>query len=211
METLAKGGDEDLLFPDAPYCDAGKMLVEYRWLQRRLDGANSELALGLVRALDKQMNNTSVILLLRAGGKSLLFPGDAQLENWQYALSQPSALELLSSVDLLKIGHHGSLNATPKSMWKLLAKRGPKSTKNRLISVLSTKHGKHGSEVKGTEVPRSVLVNDFEAQSELHSTEKLAPKVLYEEIPIRFARQTSSVPSGRGRAGSARAARPHAG
>jgi hypothetical protein len=32
------------------------------------------------------MNNTSVILFFEVGSKKLLFPGDAQIENWSYAL-----------------------------------------------------------------------------------------------------------------------------
>ena len=43
--------------------------------------------LGIVRTLDQAMNNTSVILLFEVGNKKLLFPGDAQIENWSYALN----------------------------------------------------------------------------------------------------------------------------
>ena len=39
-----------------------------------------------MRTLDDQMNNTSLILLFEVFGKKLLFPGDAQIENWSYAL-----------------------------------------------------------------------------------------------------------------------------
>ena len=75
--------------------------------------------LQIVRMLDKAMNNTSVILLFRVGKESQLFPGDAQLENWQYALSREPDRKLLSGVNVYKVGHHGSLNATPKSLWSL--------------------------------------------------------------------------------------------
>ncbi len=47
-----------------------------------------EQLLGLVRSMDDALNNTSVILLFEAGGKKLLFPGDAQWENWELALTQ---------------------------------------------------------------------------------------------------------------------------
>ena len=40
----------------------------------------------LVRRLDDALNNTSVILLFRPATRTLLFPGDAQIENWEYAL-----------------------------------------------------------------------------------------------------------------------------
>ena len=40
----------------------------------------------IVRAMDGALNNTSVILLMQVGKKKFLFPGDAQWENWEYAL-----------------------------------------------------------------------------------------------------------------------------
>lgn len=171
------------LFPGAEFQPANKMLTEYRWLQRRIDETNGELALSLVRALDKQMNNTSVIMVMRAGSKTLLFPGDAQLENWQYALENELA-PLLEDVDVYKVGHHGSLNATPRSMWGRLRKRGPGSRRDRLTSVVSTKHGKHGSEKTHTEVPRRTLMNELGALSDLHSTETMAAGDLFEAIEI---------------------------
>lgn len=174
------------LFPTAKTIRGTKLLAEQRWLADRLDQCNAELVLSVVRALDDQMNNTSVILLVKAGSKSLLFPGDAQLENWQYAL-QSELAPLLDDVDLYKVGHHGSLNATPKSLWKRFAKRGPKSKKNRLTSVLSTKHGKHGSESKGTEVPRKPLVTELDAKSNLVSTETLPSGALYREVRISLS------------------------
>jgi hypothetical protein len=181
--AVAGGGEGDSLFPEARTIRASELFTEQRWLALRVDEANAEMALGLVRALDAQMNNTSVILLMKAGSKTLLFPGDAQLENWQYAL-QSDLADMLDDVDVYKVGHHGSLNATPRSMWKRFKKKGGKDVAGRITSVLSTKHGKHGSDDKDTEVPRRTLVTELKAQSTLHSTEQLAADVLYEEIHI---------------------------
>jgi hypothetical protein len=174
------------LFPGAETISGKKIKAEHRWLAYRLRETNAELTLSLVRALDKQMNNTSVILLLKAGNKSLLFAGDAQLENWQYALQSPLA-PLLDQVDLYKVGHHGSLNATPKSMWRRFAKKGPKGTPGRLTSVMSTKGGKHGSKGKGTEVPRKPLVDELDLRSTLVSTESLPDGELYRKVEIDLA------------------------
>jgi len=38
-------------------------------------------------ALDHAMNNTSVIVLIQACDRRLLICGDAQIENWEYALT----------------------------------------------------------------------------------------------------------------------------
>ena len=90
-----------------------------RWLVYRARNMQAEQLLQIVTELDDAMNNTSVILVFDMGGKRLLFPGDAQIENWQYALQNPANRQLLASVNLYKVGHHGSRNATPKSLWKL--------------------------------------------------------------------------------------------
>jgi len=98
-----------------------------------------EQLLQIVRSLDKEMNNTSVILLFQIGKKKLLFPGDAQIENWQFALQQKKYRSLLSSVNLYKVGHHGSRNATPKSLWKLFKNKSERKTSNRLLSLMQWK------------------------------------------------------------------------
>jgi ribonuclease BN (tRNA processing enzyme) len=171
------------LFPTAKLIPGTRLFLEQRWLAKRLDECNAEMVLSLVRALDDQMNNTSVILLFDAGSKRLLFPGDAQIENWRYALQSPLA-SLLDSVDLYKVGHHGSRNATPRSLWKKFARKGPKTTPGRLTSVMSTRHGKHGSVESHTEVPRQTLVNALDAESDLYSTETLATGELYRKVEI---------------------------
>jgi L-ascorbate metabolism protein UlaG (beta-lactamase superfamily) len=153
-----------------------------RWVANRVRAANEEQLLGIVRILDRAMNNTSLILVFETGGKKLLFPGDAQGENWEYALSQPAARALLKDVSLYKVGHHGSLNATPKTMWNLLDHRGAATKQGRLKSVLSTLSGKHGHEEDDTEVPRRTLLEELRHKSELYNTEGSA--ALCEEVKV---------------------------
>jgi hypothetical protein len=154
------------------------------WLQQRLRELRGDQLLELVRALDTAMNNTSLILLFEAGTKKLLFPGDAQLENWAFALGQPAIQKLLADVNLYKVGHHGSLNATPKSLWKLFSHRSKEATADRLQSVVSTMLGKHGSEDRGTEVPRSKLVTALKAESSYFTTQGLKSKEDFQDLPI---------------------------
>lgn len=149
----------------------GKLPYEARWVSDRIDDAREDQLLGIVTMLDRAMNNTSLILLFEVGDKRLLFPGDAQLENWSYALSKPEIVDLLSTVDLYKVGHHGSLNATPKSLWKEFKKRGAATQKERMTSVLSTLSGHHGSVHRNSEVPRRTLVEELKEKTHFHSTE----------------------------------------
>ncbi len=141
-----------------------------RWFKRRLQQLRADDLFRIVRILDNALNNTSVILLFTVGKRGFLFPGDAQWENWAYALNQPKYVKLLKNVELYKIGHHGSLNATPKSLWSLFRNKGPAGTKNRMQSILSTKEGVHGKPENDSEVPRGKLIRELREQSKLIDT-----------------------------------------
>ena len=142
-----------------------------RWFIEQARRIQADQTLELVRDLDSVMNNTSVILLFEIGNRKLLFPGDAQIENWSFALSNKKWKALLQDVNLYKVGHHGSLNATPKSLWGLFRHKGKEHTPDRLETLCSTKSGKHGSAASGTEVPRKVLVEELKKDSLFDSTE----------------------------------------
>ena len=160
--------------------------AEARWFIDRLAQMTADQILQIVRPLDDQMNNTSLILLLEVGKKKLLFPGDAQIENWSYALQDApgcvKTIELLKGVDLYKVGHHGSRNATPKSLWNNFAKRGS----GRMQSVLSTMPGKHGTASKKTEVPRRTLLDALESETQLLNTDDFKSDELCESITVKI-------------------------
>lgn len=180
----AQVGDGSPVFPGHVIAKGGKLPAHARWLAYRMKQAQGEQLLQIVRALDKQMNNTSLILLFETKNKKLLFPGDAQIENWSVALSKDKYLKLLADVDLYKVGHHGSLNATPKTMWNAFTKKGAANKPGRMQSVLSTMPHKHGSEAAGTEVPRSKLVKELKGQTHLHATTALGAGDLYVRVDI---------------------------
>ena len=99
-----------------------------RWLVERLRDQNIAHLARIVRELDDALNNTSLILCLDAGDKRMLLPGDAQIENWAYALKESTESDgfdsetvkaMLADVDFYKVGHHGSRNATPRTLFNL--------------------------------------------------------------------------------------------
>ncbi len=147
-----------------------------RWLVTRLAKQRSHSAARLVRDLDDALNNTSLILLLKVGGLSMLFPGDAQIENWRRTLAQletdPVLKHDLTCIDLYKVGHHGSRNATPRSLHALWEARPDDLPK--MTSLMSTRPGKHGT-TEATAVPRSTLVAALEKVSTVYSTDDLGP------------------------------------
>ena len=160
-----------------------------RWIVDRLRLVPEKQFFDFVRTLDQVLNNTSVVLLFQVGCHSLLFPGDAQLESWQYLLAQikvqPALRAALENLTVYKVGHHGSLNATPKTFWNMLrSKRSMVGTKSDLVlhSFLSSMAGKHGSEAENTEVPRGTLVEALRKDSILHTTEALPPSELRLEV-----------------------------
>jgi hypothetical protein len=93
---------------------------------KRLQARVRPNALAAVEMAGHTVNNLSVTLLLEWRGRRLLFPGDAewydgrQIEiksgrsngSWNVMWHERRA-ELSKPLDFLKIGHHGSVNATP--------------------------------------------------------------------------------------------------
>ncbi|MEO5814873.1 MAG: hypothetical protein ABIT20_06290 [Gemmatimonadaceae bacterium] len=158
------------LFPNAPQLGAENAPPWARWLIPKLQRARADELKGLVRTMDKELNNTSVILLFEIGEIALLFPGDAQIESWAYALRKESVRKRLAKVALYKVGHHGSLSATPKSLWNLFTNRSAAPGDRRLRSVMSTLPNRHGQQRTGNEVPRLALLKALQRDSELTST-----------------------------------------
>lgn len=161
--NVATGRGRSTLFPRAQSDSIVRAPSYVKWVIRELNATQLHNVQRIVRALDDAINNTSVILLFEVGNKGLLFSGDAQLENWQYALADQSLKRRLRKTSLYKVGHHGSTNATPKSLWALFRRRG--ITRQRLISLLSTEKGHHHK------VPRQSLVDALRSETVLHSTD----------------------------------------
>src|SRR5688572_24987821 len=93
--------------------------TDFRVLQSRM------LSNGLAFAAKESsiQNNLSVVLLIKWKKRRLLFVGDAEWEgefrvgkhngSWNVMWEQHRTTHLKAPVDFLKVGHHGSINATP--------------------------------------------------------------------------------------------------
>lgn len=166
---------------------AGRFPIDTRWIISQAKRLRADQMLRLVRILDNALNNTSLILLFRCGSKSILFPGDAQIENWSFALSQPAVRQKLKKVDLYKVGHHGSLNATPKSLWELFDRKSTDDSPHRLMTLMSTMAHKHGDEERHTEVSRQTLVQALDRQSTFFTTQSLKENELFHETALELS------------------------
>ena len=112
-----------------------------RWLRDKLDLLRGDQLLQFVTVLDKHINNTSVVLLFEFGDFRMLFPGDAEVAAWQEIVNDDSADSDLKEINLYKVGHHGSNNATPiKSLWeKMIADRDEDHPLHCVLSTQTTK------------------------------------------------------------------------
>jgi hypothetical protein len=162
------------IFPKQPRYDKRSTPIHTRWFAQRADAALKSSALGIVSVLDNFLNNTSLILLFEVRGQKLLFPGDAQLENWAWALEQKGVKDLLKDVNVYKVGHHGSRNATPKTLWELFDNRKSQSKgkKLKLTTLMSTSAGVYVRSEEGR-VPATRLVRALKSQSDLKNTQDL--------------------------------------
>jgi len=89
---------------------------------RRLQSRMMSTAFAFAELSSKVKNNSSVVLLVEWKGKRLLFVGDAEWDNkfregksngaWNVMWNKRKPL-LNKGIHFLKIGHHGSENATP--------------------------------------------------------------------------------------------------
>lgn len=109
-------------------------------------------SLDLAFALEDAVNNSSLALLFLFRNQGLLMPGDAQWGNWHYWMEQSIADEVFERVTLYKVGHHGSHNATPKSVIDRLPEKlavlvpthhkpFPTIPEPKLIDALKTRSG----------------------------------------------------------------------
>lgn len=116
----AKGGGEPGLVRQTPPAGVDASAF-YRLVESRRDSYVDGLL-----SIDKAKNNTSVVLTVKWRGWLLLFAADAQLKSWQKMYDA----NVLEAVDFLKVGHHGSHNATPKK-GSILSKILPKLPASR--------------------------------------------------------------------------------
>src|SRR4029453_18553230 len=86
--------------------------------------------------------------------------------------------ELLRGVDLYKVGHHGSRNATPRSLFGLW---DPAVPTGRRTALMSTRTGVYPGHA-GTEVPRQTLVEALATRMTLLTTDGLPSGERFVEV-----------------------------
>lgn len=123
-------------------------------------------------SIDQAVNGTSLMLAFEIGRAMLLFPGDAQWGTWNRALNDPPSRAILERTNFLKVGHHGSHNASPKAFVKGVLG----SDFQAMVSTRRTKLYK--------DIPRLPLLNALEAKQESPALARSDE----DEVPTRFRR-----------------------
>ena len=117
-----EGGDLDLPFdarwedPDEGSYWSDEPSAVFRNEERELFRSKMGDALDIAFAMEDAVNNSSLALLFLFGNHGLLMPGDAQWGSWKYWLERDVADDILARTTVYKVGHHGSHNATPRSI-----------------------------------------------------------------------------------------------
>ena len=139
------GGYERLYTPkdqDEPDMPQNISTVDFYTLRSRLKSN----PLALAQMTGKIENNLSVVLLLEWHGNRLLFPGDAEWSSAYDGAVRPGRCngawnvmwaerkgQLALPVDFLKVGHHGSENATP---WEPKKENKPEHPINEVLNAM---------------------------------------------------------------------------
>lgn len=119
-KALAANGGADLAAPFGPRWEVPKREGGFRLgrdeVERMIRLAQSADAMAAAEQLDGMINSTSLVLVLQIGNARLLLPGDAEWGTWKRILKNQDACTLLKGSTFLKVGHHGSHNATSKTL-----------------------------------------------------------------------------------------------
>ncbi len=149
-------------------------------LEAALQASTPEALALAAEKLDSFLNNQSLVVLFTFHGKNLLFVGDAQAGNWEHWLYETDdadknptgplahrARELLETLDVYKVGHHGSTNATPIAVAERIREGS--------VALCSTQDGVYGSE--DTAVPLAKLMANLGKRCNVVRSDQLEVRV----------------------------------
>jgi hypothetical protein len=103
--------------------------------------------LDILAAADKTRNNTSIVLKLTYDGKKILLAGDAEEKSWD--IMKQNGVDFSSHV--IKVAHHGSINASPPWSFKEVFAKRRKSN----AAIVSTEPTRYTGE---NEVPKEEVL-----------------------------------------------------
>lgn len=124
-------------------------LADFARLRRQLQSGG----LDVLAAVDTTRNNTSIVLRLIHGSARLLLVGDAEETSWELMRKNGATF----SANVIKIGHHGSINSSPD--WSFTKVMPTKRASN--AAVVSTDHTRFTGE---NEVPKAEVLSGWRSR-----------------------------------------------
>lgn len=121
-------------------------LADFARLRRKLRTGG----LDILAVADRTRNNTSVVLALTYDGKRLLLAGDAEEKSWE--IMRHKGLDFSSR--LIKVAHHGSINASPSWSYETVLTRRRRSN----AVIVSTESTRYTGE---NEVPKAEVLDGW--------------------------------------------------
>jgi hypothetical protein len=122
-------------------------LADFARLRRQLQTGG----LAVLAAVDTTRNNTSIVMRLTHGNSRLLLVGDAEEMSWENMKKNGATF----TAKLMKVGHHGSINASPS--WSFKAVMPTKLADN--AAIVSTDETRFTGE---NEVPKDTVLAGWE-------------------------------------------------
>lgn len=160
----ATTGDDPFVLPrgtDAKKSELIK-LADFARVRRLLQTGGMDM----LGAVDKTRNNTSIVMRWTYEGRGFLFTGDAEEASWGFMRDNGADF----SSDLVKVGHHGSINASPD--WSY-SKVFPRKLKGNAV-LIST----DPTRFTGTnEVPKEEVVDGWRARVKTSARLKRTDKI----------------------------------
>jgi len=176
------GGLRSAIFRFLSSTAPGPALPELSPADQETIAKMGDLEQGVAVALDKAVNGTSLMIVLKIGQAHLLFPGDAQWGLWQAALQHPFGNALLRQTRFFKVAHHGSHNGTPrefveeiihdKKVWSMVStgpmKQWPEIPKAELLDALTSHGGIYARSDKAVEANQAIFEASGERYIDMH-------------------------------------------
>ena len=126
-------------------------LADFARLRRKLQSGGIDL----LQAANKTRNNTSAVLRLSYEGIKILLTGDTEEKGWEVMKKEHDDRKFKS--DLIKVAHHGSINASPG--WSYDKVFPDIKSSNRVI--ISTDRNRYPKEKYDNEVPKDEVLEGW--------------------------------------------------
>ena len=148
-DSFPNNSSDPFNFPNGQPAEKSPLmqLADFARLRRKMRQGGVDI----LAAADRTRNNTSIVLKLTYAGKKILLAGDAEEKSWD--IMRQNGVDFSSHI--IKVAHHGSINASPSWSFKKVF------TKRRKLNaaIVSTEPTRYTGE---NEVPKEEVIHGWQ-------------------------------------------------